>query len=116
MKKPKYTAFLSSVYSEYKRRAKKKQVDFLLDLDTFEILIKDNCYYCGDAPANIGRTWHNKRFNGIFLYNGIDRLDNNRGYEENNVVSCCKLCNTMKFTLTLNEFRVRIRKILKKLG
>lgn len=36
--------------------------------------------------------------------NGIDRMDNNRGYELPNVVSCCKYCNFVKKALDAHTF------------
>lgn len=52
-------------------------------------LIKGDCYYCG-SPA--------------FPMNGIDRIDNARGYTPGNCVSCCKDCNFGKGTKTIDEF------------
>ena len=40
----------------------------------------------------------------VISYNGIDRLDNSKGYEKENTVTCCGICNKMKLTLTLKEF------------
>jgi 5-methylcytosine-specific restriction endonuclease McrA len=31
-----------------------------------------------------------------FLYSGIDRKDNEKGYTEENCVPCCKRCNGIK--------------------
>ena len=33
-----------------------------------------------------------------------DRLDNNRGYEKENIVLCCTIANKMKNILSQNEF------------
>jgi len=46
-------------------------------------------------------------------YNGIDRVDNSRGYESGNVVSCCGVCNMLKHVLSKEEFLARIEKIYK---
>jgi hypothetical protein len=36
--------------------------------------------------------------------NGLDRVDNARGYESGNVVPCCDPCNRMKGTLSREAF------------
>ena len=51
--------------------------------------------------------------NGDFIYNGIDRLDNKLGYEEENCVPCCYLCNRMKWSITEKDFLAQISKIFK---
>ena len=53
----------------------------------------------------------NKHLFPIYLYSGIDRIDSNLGYLENNVVPCCKFCNFMKLNLTTEDFLNRIAKI-----
>ena len=60
-----------------------------------------NCFYCGQLPSREKVTRGN---NGSFVYNGIDRKDNNKGYSIDNVVSCCSICNRAKHTILFNEF------------
>jgi hypothetical protein len=42
--------------------------------------------------------------NGEFVYNGIDRLDCAIGYQPNNVVSCCAICNRAKGDMPFEAF------------
>lgn len=49
--------------------------------------------------------------NGNYPHNGVDRIDNNKGYEFNNCVPCCGDCNIAKHKLSLNEFISHARKI-----
>src|ERR1035437_460869 len=44
-------------------------------------------------------------------FNGIDRIDNNIGYEVNSCVPCCKYCNSAKHNLSLDEFFIWIKRI-----
>ena len=37
-------------------------------------------------------------------YNGLDRVDNSRGYEPSNVVPCCRRCNRAKDDMSSQEF------------
>ncbi len=60
-----------------------------------------DCDYCGAPPSN--RAVSNPK-TGSFTYNGIDRVDNDRGYEPSNVVACCKHCNIAKRDRTREEF------------
>jgi hypothetical protein len=38
-----------------------------------------------------------KELVGEWVYNGIDRVDNNKQYIKENLVSCCKKCNFITF-------------------
>jgi hypothetical protein len=71
--------FFEKLY-EYKSSAKKRNIDFKLNDDKCFELFNGKCHYCSD-------------FNKI---NGIDRIDSNKCYEDENCVSCCKQCNHMK--------------------
>ena len=84
---PDYT---SASYTEYKNRASKKNLDFALSQDEYLRLITQDCYLCG------------KNSNSQHL-NGIDRIDNNKGYMMDNVKSCCANCNYMKKNYILED-------------
>ena len=94
--------------NHYKNSAKKRNLEFNLSEDYFFSLITNNCEYCGSPPSleNI----HKKH--KIFL-NGIDRIDNNLGYINGNVKTCCHICNKAKGGLTLNEFKTWINNLIK---
>ena len=38
------------------------------------------------------------------MYNGIDRIDNNKPYIKENLVPCCKKCNFFKSNHTKKDF------------
>lgn len=94
-------AMTNIVYGGYKRNAKAKNLKFSLTLDEFKYLTNQNCYYCGIIPST---KRSNRRYNGDFIYNGIDRVDNTKGYMLNNCVPCCWTCNKMKSSLSADEF------------
>lgn len=85
-----------NVLQNYKNGAKKRGYTYNLSKELEETLIQSNCYYCGSPPANhyLGRT-----------YMGIDRIDNSRGYEPDNVVPCCTTCNFAKRKMSVEEFK-----------
>jgi len=99
----------NDLYSSYKRVAKKRKLTFLLSRDEFRKLTQQDCYYCGDVPSN-KKTAHKS----VFTYNGIDRVNNDRGYELDNCVASCILCNRAKSILSQAEFFQLITKIANK--
>lgn len=42
--------------------------------------------------------------NGNFIYNGLDRINSMLLHNLNNIVPCCKLCNYLKRSLSLEKF------------
>ena len=56
------------------------------------------------VPRSSTRKESRRRGNGDYTYNGIDRVDNTRGYTLDNVVPCCFKCNRAKDTMTKEEF------------
>lgn len=74
-------------YTLFTSQAKYRGIDCELDLNTYNELINEPCYYCGTEE-----------------HNGIDRLNSNLGYIKENVVPCCSTCNYGKNTLSPEEF------------
>ncbi len=110
LKLPSGESAFNKLFNDYIRNAKKHNRSFLLNKDEFRFFTKQNCYYCNDKPSNISK---NYELNGEYIYNGIDRVDNNMGYEIKNCVTCCRICNKMKETLPQKEFINHLRKIIK---
>lgn len=92
-------AAFNTVIGYYKRGAERRGHDFKLTPEEFRDLINKDCYYCSSAPAT-------KRTSGnsFIIYNGIDRVDNTKGYTKDNTVPCCKCCNQMKLSMTSEQF------------
>lgn len=101
-------AALYQLYSDYQRRSRKKGFEWSLGIKQFRELTQRACHYCGIAPAQKSG---GASLNGAYIYNGLDRLDNAKGYELSNVVPCCKRCNTAKNDMTYNEFYDWIRRL-----
>lgn len=83
-------------YNKYKVEAKRKSNAFELSFDEFDLILKQECLYCGS----------NEKI-------GIDRLNNNKGYIENNCVPCCQTCNYMKRNYSKDFFIKHCKKIIK---
>lgn len=100
-------AAFNSVFVSYKKHARTKNVSWELTKDEAYKLFKSNCYYCGIEPVN--HKW--KGYKEGFRYNGLDAVDNTKGYYIGNVVPCCKKCNEVKKAMTLREFENYINRL-----
>jgi 5-methylcytosine-specific restriction endonuclease McrA len=92
----------------YKNGAKKRGLEYKLTEKQFSEITKKDCYYCGEKPKGIT---NGKRTNRAYIFNGLDRIDNTKGYTTDNVVPCCRNCNYAKHQLTLQEFKEWIRRV-----
>lgn len=100
---PKGEAALNWIFNDAQRRAKRYGVEWGLDREQFREIISQPCAYCGIESSNDFGDKHG--FNGGIKYNGIDRVDNARGYVLGNVAACCRSCNIAKNDRTVEEFR-----------
>lgn len=78
------------IWNHYVKGAKKRGIHFGLTKTQFEALILKPCFYCSYQKQG--------------EVNGVDRLDNQKGYIEHNVVPCCEPCNIMKGSQHPQEF------------
>ena len=85
-----FASHKSSSYSLYKWRAIKKQIDFLITPSDYDNIINKDCYLCGKQNDNSHK-------------NGIDRIDNSKGYVLDNVKCCCGECNYIKKDYELDD-------------
>ena len=69
-------------------------------------MTQKKCFYCGIEPNQLYRSNDN-----VFVYNGLDRKDSTKGYEKDNILSCCKQCNISKNKWSLEEFMERVERI-----
>lgn len=71
-------------YKRHRKGAKKRKICYSLQFRQFSKLRSGPCFYCGIRRPK--------------LYTGgwIDRLDSAVGYVNENCVSCCFECNTLK--------------------
>lgn len=72
--------------------ARKRNKTWTIDLELFTKLIEMPCHYCGDSVAEETGS-------------SLDRKDNERGYEPDNVNTCCKKCNRIRSrSMSAEEF------------
>lgn len=75
---------MEAYFNSYKTKSPNREFSFNIELDDFKTLVLSECYYC-----------HYQKEDEVI---GVDRVDNKLGYEKENCVPCCKLCNMMKWT------------------
>lgn len=92
----------NGIIGKYIHAAKKRKLEWNLAHEDLMKLLKGNCFYCGAIPSQVKND---------FVYNGIDRVDNDKGYLKDNVVSCCGICNQGKSNMKLSEFYEWINKV-----
>ncbi|ATZ80565.1 hypothetical protein BMW23_0518 [Bodo saltans virus] len=101
MKSINYTLFgdySPCTIKDYIDRGEKKS--FSMSLTEKEIICIQslNCYLCGKSSSSV----HG---------NGLDRLNNDKGYELGNVLPCCHDCNLFKWKYGIDEFIIKLYQI-----
>jgi hypothetical protein len=94
--KRKYRLSDKGRFKTYLKSASVRGYIFELSFDEFVNIIKQECHYCGQIPAN-----------------GVDRKDNTFGYTIKNSLPCCCKCNLMKRDTQYDEFIAQVENIYK---
>lgn len=97
---------INKVKNSYISHAKDKNLQFELTHSEFENLILSNCYYCNTNLTNSLNIKNEKLF-----YNGVDRIDNNNGYNISNCVTACFDCNSAKRSHSYDNFLLYVKNI-----
>ena len=98
---PKGLANARCILGVYRRKAGYRGLAWELTQEQFLDLTGKSCHYCGVEPR---QTYDRIGSNGAYTYNGIDRVDNSKGYVIENCVPCCGRCNRAKDVMGLDEF------------
>ena len=85
------------MYKRYQIDAKRRNILFQIEKEFAISLYLSSCCYCGASPCPV---------------NGIDRVDNNKGYVVDNCVSCCNRCNEVKSNYSLEETMEHVKKMI----
>jgi hypothetical protein len=90
----------SNKIRKIKATANYKEIDFADDdMESMSEKLDKACAYCAYLPAA-----------GSYL-NGLDRVDTNKGYTDDNTVSCCASCNAMKCSFQVEVFIHKAKRI-----
>ena len=106
---PEGESSFNGLYQHSKRGAIARGHAWNIDKECFRKLAESDCFYCGAPPTRQFRS--NVSSNGTYGYNGIDRVDSARGYETDNVVPCCWICNRAKYTMSVDEFLAWVKQV-----
>jgi len=105
---PMGNASFNMLLARMEARAERRGLDWQITVSQVRLFTKQPCHYCGAEPSQVART-HNS--NGAYIYSGLDRIDNDRGYVDGNVVPCCSVCNYAKRSMTVKEFYAWIERV-----
>jgi|688.fasta_scaffold312736_2 hypothetical protein len=84
-------------YNKIKWSAKGRNLSFEITKEDYTTNYYNKpCHYCGTENCV-----------------GLDRIDSLNSYKNGNIVSCCKICNSMKNILSQQDFISHIKKIIK---
>jgi hypothetical protein len=89
---------IKCTFKQYRNRAARMGIEFSISESQYNSITNDNCYICG-------------KMNDTDNENGIDRIDNKKGYTVDNVKSCCAECNCMKIDYDLQDILEKFMKI-----
>lgn len=100
------------IWNIFSQRSKKRKWNFDLTKEQVTELVAKPCYYCDLKASN-----YVKKKYGELYYNGLDRIDNTKGYSIDNVLTACKHCNALRMdVLTVDETKAVIDFIKNKRG
>ena len=103
---PSGEASFNQMYNDYAQNSKRRGIEWKLSKEYSKLIMEQDCVYCGQSPSmfKLWKVKGQKSYNGPWIHNGIDRIDNNLGYTEDNVVPCCKVCNYAKRDMSKKDF------------
>jgi hypothetical protein len=114
----------------YKNRAQKDERKFTLTDEECHTLFQGSCAYCGSNPSNSINYYFNKKGERIdrkkprqvsfrfdlntatYLFNGIDRINNDIDYFYDNCTSCCMICNRAKSNMSLDKWNSYLTQLI----
>jgi len=96
-----------AIFLKYRRKAELSNLEFSMSHEEVIAILRSPCFYCGIEPSNTRKTYKDDK-SVDFLYNGIDRKNNNGSYTLENSVSCCEKCNLSKSDFIVDEFLKKV--------
>jgi hypothetical protein len=110
-----YSQSLNGIYIGTKYEAKKRKIDFSITKEDFIKWYNQQekkCHYCGRSVEESNK---DKFLNQDFYRLSIDRTDNNKGYQLNNIVLSCLNCNRIKSRFFTYFEMIKIGSVLKEI-
>lgn len=102
-------------FTHYRATSKRRKISFDLTQKEFISITTKACHYCGLEWSSDycyrKRKNGTQKYQGVYRYNGIDRIDSEKGYCVENCVPSCKSCNYAKAQMTVQEFRAWVARV-----
>ncbi len=98
---PGFNTLSTKFYGDYKHQNNKingRNLEFTLEKEEFNSIKTKPCYLCGIENSDTH-------------YNGIDRIDNSKGYILSNCRPCCAHCNFIKGPIPIGVLKYHIKRI-----
>jgi hypothetical protein len=95
-------------YHSYKQAARRSKREFNITLEEFRKIVILPCVFCG----SLGDPRKTRPYRNAVVFNGIDRIDSDKGYTLDNIQPCCSQCNYSKSDYSELEFLSHIRRIV----
>jgi hypothetical protein len=108
---PNHEGIKRELYRAYRQSSLKRGKEFFISYEQFIELIGKSCFYCGIEPKQRWKVSTTRMIQCEFVYNGIDRKNNDIGYVIDNCVPCCEQCNNSKKTLSYENWMVWLKRI-----
>ena len=93
-----YRCMICERYNAVLHTAKVKSLVADLTREQIELITTSKCIYCGEQGTQLSPI-------------GVDRIDNDSGYQIHNVVPCCIKCNGMKSRMSFADFQAHVARI-----
>ena len=111
------------LFNRMRNAARKRIIPWALPFEAFAKIVSLPCFWCKSEPfekfnSAVSKNGYTQRKHvtpyirdGWIVYNGLDRRDNDSGYEETNVLPSCKYCNFARNDRTVEEFQSWLKRI-----
>lgn len=98
------------LYLKYIAKCNYYKYNFDLNIDEFNEATSKNCYYCGQYPKNTWQLWK-ENYGKIVKYNGLTRINNQKGFINNNIRPSCYKCSRFKNDMDEIDFIQWIKQV-----
>jgi hypothetical protein len=100
-------------FNRLKQDARERDLTCELTLAEFVDISTSDCYSCGqiDTKNQVQYRSNKKSVRYTWKANGLDRIDNSRGYDIYNILPCCKRCNQARNDMSIALFFDLVRRI-----
>lgn len=101
---------LLRIFSKKKSEARRRGIEFNLNIDDIKNIIDHPCFYCSKYNFNKMKLYDRENGEAVYIeYMGIDRKNSSLPYTLENSVPCCFKCNTIKNRMTFKDYLEKMK-------